>query len=220
MTENPFGYSCIDEARKQLGIVYEALGLLEGNWPNRAIVPCYSGGDLSKLKIPVKLEQIKTYNPAVLFKGIYGWCDKVPLKTNKWILAALHDHSTWLKRQKLTWPIEQYGKKKLGQEKLPEAELFKKYEPARGVLSPKYDICGSGWWRARHGFSADSLSILAGCPEELAMIGPAYKYSPAEVEAMDEKQLDDVACRQSYEFYASAGTEEHLVDTINSAVCG
>jgi len=183
------------------------------------LVPAYAGGDLNLLSIPQS--DIFTFNPSVLFKGKYGWAEESSLATKKkeWTLAALHDHRSWLKKQKLTWQVNQYGHKKQKQERLPESQIYQKYAETAGALSPAYKICGSGWWRARYGFAADALCVIAGAPVEMTMVDrDAYSVLPADVEQMHEEDFRALALFQRQVYYDQAGSMEYMQAQIMAAL--
>jgi hypothetical protein len=189
-----------------LWAVLDALVKEEWGWP--VLVPAYDGGDLSLLSIPKA--KVYSYNPAILFKGKYGWVTHRDIFSTKyeWVLAALHDHRSWLKKQKLAWPVTQFGHRKQGQERVAESVLHERSLGCWGRLSPAYKICGSGWWRARYGFAADALAVIAGDSRETAMIDPACYPAPGIVEKLGNGDLLELAMAQREAYYEAAGPVE------------
>lgn len=221
IANNPFGYKQLDkfpEYKVQLWATLDEL--LKPNWPWPVLIPAYSGGDLSLLQLPHA--KMFTYNPSILFKGVYGWVDGADIKEPKrreWVLAALHDHRSWLKKQEISWPVLQFGHRKQGQERIPESEIFSKCTAAYGVLSPAYRIAGSGWWRARYGFAADARCVVVGAPAEMAMVcKDVYDVTTAQVEELNECELGAIAEMQRAEFYNAAGTKEQVYEAIMAAM--
>jgi hypothetical protein len=216
--DHKFGWKGIDLIKSDLKEEYRQIVEHFSRWDLKEpmLVPYYPGGDLNLLHLPGK--DVHQFNPAAYFRGRYGELQEAGLKKKQWILAALHDHQSWLKKQKLQWPVLQFGAKKLGQPRLKESELFQHYADSWGVLSPKYYTCGSGWWRARHGFSADALCIVAGAPEELAMLGNEYTLSPQEIESLSDSDLSALAQEQRAKFNYE-GTAE-MVQAIQRVVTG
>jgi hypothetical protein len=210
--KNPFGYKQIEKVAEYKDKLWIALEWLIGQrWNFPVLIPAYEGGDVKLLSIPES--KIFTFNPSILFKGKYGWVEEsvLPAKIREWTLAALHDHRNWLKKQNLTWPVKQYGHRKQGQERLPESQIYQKYVQTVGALSPAYKICGSGWWRARYGFAADALCVIAGAPTEMAMVDQdAYSVLPTGVESMTGEDLRALAMFQRLVYYESAGTLDQM----------
>lgn len=217
--KNPFGYRQIDkvpEFRDKLWQALDALIADEWKWP--VLMPLYKGGDVSMFGLPKA--NIFSYNPSVLFKGVYGWVDQRDTSSTKkeWTLSALHNHEPWLKKQGVTWPVTQFGHRKSKQERLPESELFKRTCECWGSLSPKYKISGSGWWRARYGFAADALICIAGDPKEVAMIDSSCYLPPAEVEKLTDAGRLDLAKAQREAYYKAAGTPESMYEDVMAAL--
>jgi len=209
LDENPFGWKDISQVRlDRHNLVQDINDLCDGDWDLPSLVPAWDGGDLSLLSLPTKLSRAVCYSPNAYFRDYYQPADRPESKTDYaetaspcWTLAALHDHGTWLKKQNLTWPVHQFGKKKAGQEKLPESEIFQIYYRSSGILSPSYKHAGSGWWRARYGFAADCLVPIAGNPDEAAMLGEAYNLKPDELETLSHSELVELAEYQRAAYY-------------------
>lgn len=65
------------------------------------------------------------------------------------------------------WPVDMYGSKAQGQDRLTEDKMFEVFARDWGCLMPGYEHAGSGWWRARPLQVADGHSILIGDVAEL-----------------------------------------------------
>jgi hypothetical protein len=86
-------------------------------------------------------------------------------KKRAWILGSLFDHHDYLKRYKFSWPVIHYGHKKT-QQVLTEQQLCNVYNDYFGIVSPKYQTSGDGWWRARWIFSYMFDNIIHASDEE------------------------------------------------------
>jgi hypothetical protein len=214
IAKNPFNYRQIENFPQFKAQCWSALDtLIKDEWQWPVLIPAYAGGKTELFGIPKS--KIFTCNPSVLFKGKYGWVDeKAPVQKNEqWILAALHDHSRWLKKQGAAWPVHQYGHKKQKQERIPEPGIYEKYKESWGVLSPAYKINGSGWWRARYGLAADALSVIVGDQTEMAMFNnEAYSLisKASIVEKLSSEERLELAVAQREAYYTAAGTVERL----------
>lgn len=151
-------------------------------------------------KMPVG-DSLRSIDPTPL---IMHWTDH-PLpeeaKARDWVLAALPDHTPWLVKEGLggegRWPVRRFGCRPLKEPKLEtEDDVFLEYAKHWGVLSPPYYHAGSGWARARTVFAALAGSILWMGEADAAMMGAAYQVKPAEVEAMGEGALAELAAEQ------------------------
>jgi hypothetical protein len=218
ITTNPFGYHQIEKFGDYRPNLWSALDTLINEWWWPILVPVYKGGDLSKLKIPG--QRLYPYNPSVVFKGKYGWASETETKKKEWVLAALHDHSAWLKKQKVEWPVQKLGHRKSKQERIPESQLYQRYAQSIGVLSPAYKISGSGWWRARYGFAADAFCVISGDPAEMAMVDPQCYPAPVFVETCSPEEVFELASAQRAAYYEAAGTLPELLDDVMASFTG
>ena len=194
------------------------LTLAQGNWDLPSLAPLWPGGDYEKLKLPTNTEKLIPYCPNAYFRNRYLTNFSSVDKTyNHWVLAALHDHSRWVKKLGVEWPVEQYGKKKVGFPKLQELDIFGKYKLSSGVLSPTYKHAGSGWWRARYGFAADLLKPIAGYPKEASFLGEAYAVTPRDVELMTDSEREELAEYQNLAYYSKP---DNVVSSLDYALTG
>lgn len=120
-------------------------------------------------------------------------------KLKHWVCSSLKDirNSAFIKKQKLTWPIEFYYNKNY----VSEHFLFSNvYATNWGILAQKYYHAGSGWWRMRFLHSVYSNSILLAHNDEIKSIGDAYEVEPFTIENMSHNELHNLASRQREQF--------------------
>lgn len=179
----------------------------------RMLISAFAGGDLSKLQLDWPLERVFAYNPNPYHlnrtpENNYGESSssladffEEDEKDRAWVFASLVQNKTrsWLKKQKVTWPVKIFGAKR-GEHKsirLTEPEMCREYGKNWGCLMPGYYHAGSGWWRARPLQVADVGSILICDEAEARVYGEAYVGVTAEsVEAMTDAELYMLAKNQ------------------------
>lgn len=146
---------------------------------------------------------------------ISGWVPKVleqpprPLINRKlgWVAASLTQVDDWTDKLKPSWPVIKQAKPKGrafgGWSKLRETDVVKNlYAEHTGILCKPYSHAGSGWWRSRFNYAAETRSVLFGDQKEISAIGPAYQHTLYELENMNYTQLQEVADAQARAFYA------------------
>ncbi len=192
------------------------------------LLSCFSGGDPTLL-IDYPHDKIFTYNPNPYHHnrvpGNRGDTPKVATaldaflddddskdfvspdkKLRQFNFASLVQSKTksWLKKQKVTWPVEFFGSKADGQRRLTEGEMVKVYAEQWGCLMPGYDHAGSGWWRARPLQVADAGSILIGDPKEMIIYYGDEKLAnlkAGDIENLTTDQLATIAAAQKKLLY-------------------
>lgn len=102
-----------------------------------------------------------------------------------WLMAALSDHSRWVKKQGFRFPVEYIGNKKLGVT-LNETQTVKQFADVFGVLATGYPSAGSGWWRTRYLNAAWAESIIYSDPKDAAVMGEAFRGTPRDFELLHE----------------------------------
>lgn len=132
------------------------------------------------------------YDPSS-YMNIYEYNICFEEKQSRWVCASLADKPSWFKRQRFTWPIDHYGIRKLGQPRVPEAQLAQIYSDAWGIISPAHPHAGSGWFRVRFYMAAKAGSIIFCSPEEGRPLGDAYVNTASAIEAMSSSELLDLA---------------------------
>lgn len=192
------------------------------------LLSCFHGGDPTLL-IDYPRDKIFTYNPNPYHHnrvpGNRGDTPKTSIgleafldddgpddfvlpeqKIRQFNFASLVQSKTksWLKKQKVTWPVEYFGSKKDGQRRLTEGEMVRVYMEQWGCLMPGYDHAGSGWWRARPLQVADAGSILIGDPKEMVIYygnDPVAFLKAGDIENLSTKELTDIASQQKKLLY-------------------
>lgn len=142
------------------------------------------------------------------------------LKNRRWVLASLADHGEKTKKLGLTWPIvaQHCISGKRGWGRIGEDQLVQhQYTENWGIISPKYNHAGSGWWRSRFNYAAQTRSILLAHNEEVRALGDAYLLEPQDVEEMSDTELVGLAGMQAASLAAAGLSAERTLiklDTI------
>jgi len=170
--------------------------LAAGDWENPTIVPAHAKGNHSLLGIPARNLQVWDPSPYIKRYPLAAHTAPFGIREKRWICASLTNKVSWLDKQVLNWSVTAYGNVRKGQQKLPEGQLALEYCKVWGVLSPRHNVSGSGWWRCRYNIAADAGAIVAGDPVEGAVLGTSYTFSIAEVESFNEAQLEALHAHQ------------------------
>lgn len=165
-----------------------------------------TGGDLQKFWD----QQIICVDPSN-FAPLYSTV-RVP-KNPWWVLGSLREYKVVSE-----WPIRRFGNWKAHQ-RITESELHIEYCAAYGVLSPTYYHAGSGWWRMRYTMSARAGTVLCGTKRSLddTMFGGSggpYDFGIADIEAMTDSKLQDIAAEQARVFWECTTPAKQYIDTI------
>lgn len=144
------------------------------------------------------------YDPSYLMKDDIE--NHVPFtgeKKREWFHATVVPHDKRLRPMKTTWPIAWYGPKKLKAPVLStEGEVLAKNGEYWGSLGVKYMSDGAGWWRRRYAFSAVAGSVYYGHNEEMQQeLGPAYQFTPKEIEHATDDELYRISQAQKHRFF-------------------
>jgi hypothetical protein len=102
-------------------------------------------------------------------------------KKKQWVMAALSDHSPWVKRQNFSFPIAYIGNKRKNLV-YTETQTVRLFAESFGVLSCGYPSAGSGWWRTRYVNTAWAESVMYSDPKDAAVMGEPYQGSPWDFE--------------------------------------
>ncbi len=117
-------------------------------------------------------------------------------KKRQWVAGSLFDHSDYINKLGLTWPLLKFGHKKT-QVVLSEPDLCKIYAESYGIISPKYRTSGDGWWRMRYVHAAEYYNILLMSPEERANMPGIFKLSVQDIENRSNSSLHSLMVQQS-----------------------
>lgn len=140
-------------------------------------------------------------------------------KVKQWCIASIADHTPWIKKQHLKWPVNYYGCRKLKCERLKtEEDVYNLYKIHWGVLSPEYPQSGSGWFRARFIYAALAHSVLWCGKKDAQALGLSYQMEPALIELHTEAELSELADKQADELFKHFTTlgkfEEKLINIL------
>ena len=155
--------------------------LVEGRWHHNIALSLFPWGDRARLGIP-NHNLLRWFDPSPLATPLYRKLERRADREQCWILGALTKQIEWVDKQRLSWPVEPYGNRKLGQPRLNEIDVVRRYGEVEGVPSFRTSIAGSGWWRVRFVHAATMGCVLAGDPRETSVIGDPYRYTPHEIE--------------------------------------
>jgi len=170
------------------------------------VVPMYAWGDRTgvRKRMPGEMGPIEPLDPSsTIYPTLVGHEPLTPdEKKRTWMLGALMPHDVWLQKKEFAWPVEYMGAKNMvkkygGERVKTESEVIDRYNQVWGILSPPYPHAGSGWWRSRFMYSAKVRSVLVCDKGEGDPIGPAYKVRMLQVEAMNTRQLMQLADDQA-----------------------
>ncbi len=175
---------------------------------NRMLISAFAGGDPTLL-IDYNRDLIFTYNPNPYHLNRQTSI-KIKQKEKVFNFAGLVQGKTkkWLKNQKVEqtdWPLELYGSRKDGQDRVTEDVMVDIYATQWGILMPGYFHAGSGWWRARPLQVADAGSILIGDPKEMLIYygdEQLANLTAHEVAQMSDSSLQEIANAQRDALYS------------------
>ena len=194
------------------------------NWS--AVVPAFSWGDHKQFSqtLPMSATQYACadFSPFAL-KLIKEIPKPASSRERAWLLPSLSPQDAWAKRQKLDWPVNFLGSRKLKAERVSEQEVLNRVSTHAGTLSPKYSyLMGSGWWRIRYNYTALTTSIIAGDPAEAGPLGQAFQFLPKQIESMSDVEQKNLAEEQKSlmeeSYWTLNQTEDYLDDVIRWSV--
>lgn len=210
-------------------ILKAASALISDRWAAGmvSVCPMYGFGDRTKVRkrMPKTMSLIEALDPSPTINDIVAQREHTPPeeKERAWVLGALMPHDTWLEKQKLEWPIEILGSRKMvakygGKRLDTEVDVLNTYSRHWGILSPPYPHAGCGWWRSRFIYSAAIGSVLVSFKGEGDPIGDAYKVTPQAVEAMSTSELAALAHDQSEQLIHWLPPYEAFVSHVNHII--
>lgn len=167
-------------------------------WPP-TLVPAFTWGDHTLLS-----ERLPRAVPHLVDPTAYVETPLVGMgqeRERRWVLGALHDHSPWVEKLGLSWPVSRYGGKA---PQLKERDLIGVYRASRGILAPRYGHSGSGWWRVRFQHAADTGCVLLADSREVRDIAGPYGISAEIIETLPDPELDRLAAAQKAALYDQA----------------
>jgi len=141
-------------------------------------------------------------------------------KQKRWVCATLQNHTDWVDDQHATWPVQWMGNRRKGEEYRPEEEVVQEYANSWGVLCPRYNRAGSGWWRVRYQWAAMTRSILRCDIKDSCYMGEEYRLPLRSVEMRDLLMLTDLARVQADWFYGHTDSKQVLLAKLQEAING
>jgi hypothetical protein len=208
-----------DEARPYFKNFISVLGDIVQGKRFRVLAPLFPWGDRERLGLP-NLNLLRWFDPSPLVEPLYRDLIRKPDRQRErcWAFASLTDQMKWLKRQRLTWPVEAYA---CGRQRLPrlnEIDLVRRYGEVEGMLCFRQPVSGSGWFRLRYPQSALMECVLAGDPAETAAIGDPYRFTPTEVERLSPDRRRSLAREQAKLFFERSATLTQTLDRLDSII--
>jgi hypothetical protein len=151
------------------------------------LMPLFTWHDQSKIgfRITNKEEKIVPIDPSRFIELESHDCSQ---KAKQWVCGSLFDHSAYMSKLDLKWPIVKVGHKKT-QRVLSEADLCKLYANSLGIISPKYRTSGDGWWRMRYVHAAKYCNILCLSPQEATKMHWSFKTSGSCFERLTDYEI-------------------------------
>lgn len=139
---------------------------------------------------------------------------KVTERAKRWVNAALHDHSSWINKQHIDWPVDSFGKgNRISEEKLVRDEYPKRW----GILAPRYKTAGCGWWRVRFNHAAHVGSVMLCDRDDSQVMGRPYQIKSS-VELRDDDELQNLAQDQREWFNANIATRDQTLSNVKAAL--
>lgn len=122
-------------------------------------------------------------------------------KKREWLMAALSDHTPWIKKQGFRFPVGYIGNKRmLNCPVLCERDTVATFATYFGVLATGYPSAGSGWWRTRYLNAAWAESIVYCDSRDQVTMGLAYQGTPQLFESITSERgyLDIVESQNAW----------------------
>lgn len=205
----------------QLLVVGDAL--MSRPWPT-TLIPAHSWDNhdlmLRALRFdvprPVHLDP-SAYVPEFPDLGLPG--DE---RKRAWVSAALPDKklSTWpITRERLGWPVHEFGAAKEGQAKPTEAEVYAWYQQNVGLIAmrrTRHD--GSGWWRIRYAHAARTRSIVLATSADSTAMGEPFTVPVETIESTGTGALRDLAQAQADAYFARQWSREQFRTCLDEVI--
>jgi hypothetical protein len=191
--------------------------IVDGKFEN-ALIPAFDWGDKEKIRDIIKAKNIYNLDltPYVLDNWNISINTPLQVKERKHMLASIVDHSPWVRRNKLKWPVDYFGAKSIKTAHLldTETDVFETCGKYWGILCPEYPHAGSGWFRIRWIYAAIQQSILLSSPKDLEALGLPQK----NIEELSDIQLKEYAQTQSSTILSYMWSKEDFDNRIHLVV--
>jgi hypothetical protein len=136
-------------------------------------------------------------------------------KKKQWVMAALSDHSSWVKKQGFTLPVLTVGNKRMGDGiVLTEDDTIKLFSQSFGVLACGYPSAGSGWWRSRFLNAAWAETLVYADPKDQVIMGAPYWGSVGLFESVYDGGYRVFVEEQNNWLNKNLGTKEQAMETL------
>jgi len=139
-------------------------------------------------------------------------------RVKQWVYATLQKHDVWLDKLNCKWEVAKFGNSRSGHEYVPEKEILQVYANSWGVLCPRYNRAGSGWWRVRYHFAAHVRSVLKADIIDAAYMDDSYKKSVKTIEELSPAELEKLAQKQRNWFFGNISTRKQCYDQVEEAI--
>jgi hypothetical protein len=183
-------------------------------WQHDMLVPCWEGGDLSRLRLPAR--RLTPYDPSPFMERYKS--NQILAKERQWVFASLTAKDSWLLKHRFTWPVAKFGNVRQGQLKLPENELMQVYDNSWGVISPPHDVSAAGWFRVRFHMAADAGCVMFCGDDEARVLGSPYSVKLHEVEKLSDDSLLELRFRQANSLAEKSWTSDRLLEVISATL--
>lgn len=205
-----------DEAEKVRDTINEGIKLLCSANDRHYLLPVFIGGKYSAIRCHGEALPYSPY--PFMRKYSYTTTDGLNyMKRARWVMASLQDNSRWVEKQGFIWPVLSYGVRKLGQQRITEAQLAKVYASSWGVLSPPHPkLEGTGWFRVRVPMAIDAGSIIFAPPADAQILFGGYYRNINHLENLSTGELIDQAKHQEEQFKNCIWNKEQFKDFISS----
>jgi len=191
------------------------------------VMPMYAWGDRSiiRRRFHENIRGIEALDPSPTIYDILNTTQPLEagLKRREWVLGSIQPHDDWVNRKPHDWDVTYLGsrlaiRRNSGERLKTEEDVLARYNESWGILSPPYPQAGCGWWRSRFMYSARVRSVLVCDKGEADSLGSAYRYSMADVEALDDRSLQALADEQAAQLAPHMGSLDAFTQHCDSII--
>jgi len=174
----PYKENVLEDTRKSIDLL-SRIDNAGNNAP--VLAPMFPWGDHDFLMRENIHAHLHTVDPSHWLKYPSVTVPEPHEKQRKWVMAALSNHSSWINRQRFSFPVEYVGNKNLGAQ-LTEDQTVQLFADCFGILSAGYPSAGSGWWRTRYLNAVWAESPVYSDPADAATMGESFRGNPQQFE--------------------------------------
>jgi len=130
-------------------------------------------------------------------------------------LQTLYD--AWLTEVEasVSWPVTRFGNQRMQEQVVPESKIPQIICEAAGTLVPGGTHSGSGLWRSRYLMAAWTNTPFYAAPEEVVgTLDPVLATPPQAIEAMSQRDRDQLAKAQGQAILSRVWTRQGMVDRL------